>query len=273
MASREITLKVAEARQRDVGRKIARISRGAMRELGVDVGDFIEIEGPRGVAVAQVWPLHPEDEDRGIIRIDGLIREAVGAGVGDTVTVRKAVNVQPATRVVLAPTEPLRFSRDFAEYVKEYLLRKPVARGETIIVPVFGSGLKLVVVSTQPSQSVYVTETTSVELREEPVPEERIRRGIPKVTWEDIGDLEEAKEKIREIVELPMKHPELFKHLGIEPPKGILLYGPPGVGKTLLAKALANEIGAYFIAINGPEIMSKYYGESEQRLREIFEEA
>jgi len=268
----EVQLRVAEARSRDVGRKIARISRDAMRKLGVEVGDFIEIEGPKGVAVAQVWPL-PPDDNPDIIRIDGFIREAIGASVGDTVTVRKAVNVQPATKVVLAPTEPIRFSRDFVDYVKEFLLRKPVTRGETIIIPVLGTGLRLVVVATQPSQFVYITDQTQLEIREEPVREEQLRRGIPRVTWEDIGDLEEAKEKIREIVELPMKHPELFKHLGIEPPKGILLYGPPGTGKTLLAKALANEIGAYFIAINGPEIMSKYYGESEQRLREIFEEA
>ncbi len=271
--SAEIELRVAEARSRDVGRKIARISRDSMARLGVEVGDFIEIEGPKGIAVAQVWPLHP-DEDPNLIRIDGFIREAIGASIGDTVRVRRAANVQPATRVVLAPTEPMRFSRDFVEYVKDYLLRKPLARGEVIIIPFFGAGLRLVVVATQPGQFVYVTDQTTLEIREEPVREEQLRRrGIPRVTWEDIGDLEEAKEKIREIVELPMKHPELFKHLGIEPPKGILLYGPPGVGKTLLAKALANEIGAYFIAINGPEIMSKYYGESEQRLREIFEEA
>jgi transitional endoplasmic reticulum ATPase len=270
----EIRLRVGEAYSRDVGRKIARISREAMARLGVEVGDYIEIEGPKGIAVAQVWPLHPDERDKDIIRIDGYIREAIGASIGDMVTVRKAGNVQPATRVVLAPTEPIRFAPDFPEYIKEeFLLRKPLARGEVIVVPILGTGLKFVVVSTQPSQFVYVTRDTQVEIREEPVKERELRRGIPRVTWEDIGDLEEAKEKIREIVELPMKHPELFEHLGIEPPKGILLYGPPGVGKTLLAKALANEIGAYFIAINGPEIMSKYYGESEQRLREIFEEA
>ncbi len=273
MPEKEVRLRVAEARSKDVGRKIARIDRQTMRQLGVEVGDFIEIEGPKGVAVAQVWPLPPDEEGKGIIRIDGYIREAIGVSIGDYVTVRKA-KVQPATRVVLAPTEPIHVSRDFVEYVKEYLLRRPVSRGEVVIIPFFGSALRLVVVATQPGQAVYITENTEVELREEPVKEEELRkRKIPRVTWEDIGDLEEAKERIREIVELPMKHPELFKHLGIEPPKGILLYGPPGVGKTLLAKALANEIGAYFIAINGPEIMSKYYGESEQRLREIFEEA
>ncbi|AEM38259.1 AAA family ATPase, CDC48 subfamily [Pyrolobus fumarii 1A] len=270
--TREVRLRVAEARSKDVGRKIARIDRRTMRQLGVEVGDFIEIEGPKGTAVAQVWPLPPDEEGKSIIRIDGYIREAIGVGIGDYVTVRKA-KVQPAIRVVLAPTERIPVSRDFVEYVKEFLLRRPVTRGEVVIIPFFGSALRLVVVSTQPGQAVYITEQTEVELREEPVKEEQVRRKIPRVTWEDIGDLEEAKERIREIVELPLKHPELFKHLGIEPPKGILLYGPPGVGKTLLAKALANEIGAYFIAINGPEIMSKYYGESEQRLREIFEEA
>ncbi len=271
--SSEVTLRVQEARHRDVGRKMARINRRVMSELGVGTGDFIEIEGPRGTTVAQVWPAYPEDEGKNIIRIDGLMREAIGAGVGDRVTVRKA-QVEPATKVVLAPTEPIRFGADFVDYVKQFLARKPVRRGETIIIPLFGTGIRLVVTSTQPAQQVYVTEDTEVTISEKPVSEEAVKgRGIPRVTWEDIGDLEDAKEKIREIVELPVRHPELFKHLGIEPPKGILLHGPPGTGKTLLAKALANEIGAYFITINGPEIMSKFYGESEQRLREIFKEA
>ncbi len=271
---REVRLRVMEARQRDVGRKIARISRRTMQKLGISTGDFIEITGPKGSIIAQVWPAYPEDEGKEAIRIDGYMRAAIGVGVGDIVTVRKT-RVEPATRVVLAPTEPIRFGPDFVEYVKQFLIRKPISRGEEIIIPVFGATIKLVVVSAQPSYRVYVTDSTEIEIKEEPVQKEVIERAkrIPKVTWEDIGDLEEAKQKIREIVELPLKHPELFKHLGIEPPKGILLYGPPGTGKTLLAKALANEIGAYFIVINGPEIMSKFYGESEQRLREIFKEA
>ena len=271
---KEIKLTVAEAKQRDVGRKIVRISRRAMARLGATTGDFVEIEGRQGTTIAQVWPAYPNDEDKDIIRIDGLLRSSIGVGVGDVVTIRK-VSLEPATKIVLAPIEPIRFGPDFPEYVKQLLLRKPVSRGEVVVIPIFGMALKLVVVATQPSQRVYVTEATHVEIRAEPVREEVLerQRRIPRVTWEDIGDLEEAKQKIREIVEWPMKHPELFKHLGIEPPKGILLHGPPGTGKTLLAKALANEIGAYFIAINGPEIMSKYYGESEQRLREIFKEA
>ncbi len=271
---REVKLRVAEARQRDVGRKIVRIDRVTMARLGVTTGDFVEITGPKGSIVAQVWPAYPEDEGREIIRMDGYLRSAIGVGVGDVVSVKKT-DVEPATKIVLAPTEPIRFGPDFVEYVKQFLIRKPLSRGEEIIIPIFGVSLKFIVVSTQPGIRVYVTDDTRIEIKSEPVKEEIIERArkIPKVTWEDIGDLEEAKQKIREIVELPLKHPELFKHLGIEPPKGILLHGPPGTGKTLLAKALANEIGAYFIAINGPEIMSKYYGESEQRLREIFKEA
>ncbi|HIQ04003.1 MAG TPA: AAA family ATPase, partial [Desulfurococcales archaeon] len=270
--SKEVRLRVAEAKARDSGRKIARIDRSVLAELDVSIGEFVEVEGEKGSAILQAWPAYPDDVGKKIIRIDGLVRESIGARVGDYVTVRKAVRVEPATRITLAPTEPIRFGSDFPDYVRKYLVNKPLSRGEVVIIPIFGMGLRFIVTSTQPTQHVYVTEDTEVIVREEPVKEVRVR-GVPRVTWEDIGDLEEAKEKIREIVELPLKHPELFKHLGIEPPKGILLYGPPGTGKTLLAKALANEIGAYFITINGPEIMSKFYGESEERLREIFREA
>jgi len=196
----EIRLRVQEAKHRDVGRKIARIDRRTMAKLGITTGDFIEIEGPEGVTVAQVWPAYPEDEGKDVIRIDGLMRRSIGVGVGDEVSVRKA-RVEPATRVVLAPTEPIRFGEDFVEYVKQYLVRKPVSRGETIIIPVFGTGLRLIVTSTQPSQHVYITESTRIIISEKPVKEEAVRaKGIPKVTWEDIGDLEEAKERIREIL-------------------------------------------------------------------------
>ncbi len=272
----EIRLRVEEAQQKDVGRKIARIDRNTMKKLGVEIGDFILIEGPQGQAVARVWPLHPGDEGRNIIRIDGYIRNSIGVGIGDYVTVRKVEKVEKAKRVILAPLEEaLRISPEFTEDVKDYIKGWPLIRREIIIIPTFVGGLPLAVTHTEPSDVVYVTDDTELVIREKPIRLEEIEklRNVPRVTWEDIGDLEEAKERIREIVELPMKHPELFKHLGIEPPKGILLYGPPGVGKTLLAKALANEIGAYFISINGPEIMSKFYGESEQRLREIFKEA
>ena len=273
--SEELRLQVMEAKPRDRGRKIARISRRDMRQLKVVTGDFIEIEGPKGVAVCQAWPAYPEDEGKAVIRIDDTVRSSIGASIGDFVSVRRAREVKPASKVVLAPVEPLPFMfnlADFADYIKNILIGRPVSLRETLIIPVFNMDLKFIVTSTQPTFHVYVTEDTEIHLKKEPVKEEIIK-GVPRVTWEDIGDLEEAKEKIREMIELPLKHPELFRHLGIEPPKGVLLYGPPGTGKTLLAKALANEIGAYFIAINGPEIMSKFYGESEQRLREVFKEA
>ena len=271
---KDYQLRVEEAKSRDVGKKIARIPRRIMRELELDAGDFIEIRGFKGVAYAQVWPSYSEDEGRDIIRIDGYMREVLGVGIGDIVTISKAQNVAPGDRVVLAPTEdfiPHEYTGYIAEHIKSEMLNKPLARGEVILVPIYAGALRLAVVSTSPSTAIYITERTEVVIKPEPVKE--IAERIPRVTWEDVGDLEEAKARLREIVELPMRHPELFRHLGIEPPKGVLLYGPPGVGKTLLAKALANEVGAYFIAINGPEIMSKFYGESEQRLREIFEEA
>ena len=272
---RSIELRVAEARQREVGKKIARISRRHMRELGIEAGDFIEVEGPKGSIILKAWPAYPADEEKDIIRMDGYARKVIGVGVGDLVSVRRA-RVERGQRVVLAPTASIAGDIEWlTRYVRDYVVGKPLKRGERVFLPLpFGYDyLELVVISTTPSTAVYVDYDTEVVVRAEPVKEEELMREVPKVTWEDIGDLEEAKERIREIVELPMRHPELFKHLGIEPPKGILLHGPPGTGKTLLAKALANEIGAYFIPINGPEIMSKYYGESEARLRQIFEEA
>ncbi|RLE76959.1 MAG: AAA family ATPase [Thermoprotei archaeon] len=269
MTSPEITLVVAEAKHRDVGRGIVRLDRESMRRLDIEAGDVVEIVGSkRTVAIA--WPGYMEDEGKGIIRMDGYIRKNAGVSIGDRVTVRRAV-VRPATRVVLAPTEATRFDPGFSQYVKRHLIGRPVSRGDTIVVPVLGMALSLVVVSVQPTPIAQIYDMTEVVIREEPVRE--VELAIPRITYEDIGDLEEAKQKIREMIELPLKHPELFRRLGIEPPKGVLLHGPPGCGKTLLAKAVANESGAHFIAINGPEIMSKYYGESEARLREVFREA
>jgi len=267
MASNGLKLKVVEAKQRDVGRKIARISEAAMRKAGIETGDYVELKGPKGSALAQVYPSY--DIGPNEVRIDGYLRKTINVSIGDEVTVSKA-EVTPAAKVVLAPTQPIRFDESFVEYVKDQLMNKPITKGEVIPLPIYTGTLDVVVINTQPSNYVFVSRETSVELREEPVKEAGV---YPKVTWEDIGDLEDAKEKIREIVEWPMRHPEVFQHLGIEPPNGILLYGPPGTGKTLLARALANEVGAYFTSINGPEIMSKFYGESEQRLREIFDEA
>ncbi|MCY0850549.1 CDC48 family AAA ATPase [Sulfuracidifex metallicus] len=267
MSSNGIRLRVSEARQRDVGKKIGRLTFNIMNKLGADSGDYVEVVGPSGSSIIQAMPTYDVSDSE--IKIDGYVRKAIGVSIGDEVTVKKA-SVSPANKVVLAPTQPIRFDQSFVNYVKELLTDKPLSKGETIPIPIYTGSLDLVVINTTPSNSVYITSKTAIEIREEPVKEQA---SFPKVTWEDIGDLEDVKSKVREIVELPMKHPEVFQHLGIEPPKGVLLYGPPGVGKTLLARALANEIGAYFTSINGPEIMSKFYGESEQRLREIFDEA
>ncbi|MFZ8782790.1 MAG: CDC48 family AAA ATPase [Desulfurococcaceae archaeon] len=273
-SERTAKLRVAEARSRDVGRKIARIDRETMKKLDVEVGDFIEVIGLKGREILKVWPAYPEDEGTGIIRVDGTVRRNLGVAPGDYITV-KPIRVDPAKRVVVAPVNDINRIAANPEYlaqmVKKTLLGNPVKRGDVIDIPYYGP--RFVVTSVQPSAVVYVVEDTVIEVRQQPVRPELISEGVPRVTWEDIGDLEEVKQKIREIVELPLKHPELFERLGIEPPKGILLYGPPGTGKTLLAKALANEIGAYFISINGPEIMSKFYGESEERLRKVFEES
>ncbi|MCY0868700.1 MAG: CDC48 family AAA ATPase [Desulfurococcus sp.] len=271
-AEKSVKLRVGEAKQRDVGRKIARIDRGVMEKLGITPGDFVEIIGPKGSEIVKAWQAYPEDEGSGLVRVDGYVRGKIGVSLGDYVTVRP-ISVEPATRVVLAPVHKLFVYGDLTYYVREKILGQPVKRGDIVEIPVYGMLIRFSVINTQPSTVVYVTERTQIDVRNEPVSPGVLTEGIPRVTWEDIGDLEEVKQKIREIVELPMKYPELFEHLGIEPPKGILLYGPPGTGKTLLAKALANEIGAFFVTINGPEIMSKFYGESEERLRKIFEEA
>jgi len=264
-----VKLKVAEAEYADVGRGIARIDSQTMEKLGITTGDIIEIEGKRKTA-AIAWRSRLQDEGLGLIRIDGIVRKNAGVGLGDYVYVKKA-EVQPAKKVVLAPVEQVYLRGNVEEYFKNRMLNKPVVKGDLVVFEVMGQTIPFVVAQTNPKGIVYVNTLTIFEISEKPMkPGEA---AVPEVTYEDIGGLHEEIKKIREMVELPLKHPELFHRLGIEPPKGVLLYGPPGCGKTLLAKAVANEANAYFITINGPEIMSKYYGESERRLREIFEEA
>ena len=265
---REVVLRVAEAKQKDVGRGKVRIDIGILRMIGVEPGDVVEIEGRRKTA-AIAWPGYPEDQGLDIIRMDGLIRKNAGVSIGEKVIVRRA-DVKPATLVKLAPANfNIAVDPGFVNYVRKRLINYPVVEGDTVMIPVLSQAIPFIVAQTKPQGVVIITHDTQIVVLERPVETTK----IPRVTYEDIGGMKEIIEKVRELVELPLKHPELFKRLGIEPPKGVLLIGPPGVGKTLLAKAIANETNAYFIAINGPEIMSKYYGESEQRLREIFEEA
>ena len=265
---KELILKVVEAKQRDVGTGWARIDPMVMRRANISPGEIIEIEGRR-ITAAKAWPGYPEDEGLEIIRMDGLMRKNAGVSIGDRVIVR-VVDAKPASLVRLAPADFVASAdQGFIGYVRRKLIDKPVVEGNIILVPVLEKPLPFIVVQTKPSGVVMVTNSTQIQILQKPVE----RSITPKVTYEDIGGMRHVIKRIRELVELPLRHPELFKHLGIEPPKGVLLYGPPGTGKTLLARAVANETEAHFIAINGPEIMSKFYGESEARLREIFEEA
>lgn len=268
----EVQLVVAEARPRDVGRRIVRIGRREMAQLKAETGDFVEILG-RKSASAVIWPGYAEDEDRKIVRMDGLIRKSAGVAIGDYVKIRKVDKVENASEVVLAPMGARISSvdEDFLDYVKDKLIDTPLTEGDIVAVPVFGGqALGLTAVRVKPRGFVKVTADTRVQIVSEEAAE---KLAIPRVTYEDIGGLHEEIQRIREMVELPLRHPELFQRLGIEPPKGVLLHGPPGTGKTLLAKAVANESDANFLSINGPEIMSKFYGESEERLRRVFQEA
>ncbi len=292
----EVRLKVASSRQDDVGKGIVRIDSSVMKKLRIRPGDIVEIEGNRKtVAIAD--RAYPADLGLDIIRMDGLTRHNVGAGIGEYVKIRKA-KVKRADYVKIAPTEKNVLVSIPPEIARKNLLGRAVVKGDIITIggstrrrnafegsifedifkefmgefsfPGFGE-LRFVVVDTKPSGPVIISDTTEVEVSPKAIELKEMK--IPEVTYEDIGGLSDAIKKIREMVELPIKHPEIFKKLGIEPPKGVLLYGPPGTGKTLLAKAVANESDAYFISIAGPEIMSKWVGEAEKKLRDIFEDA
>jgi transitional endoplasmic reticulum ATPase len=266
MSQRSAILKVLEAYTRDVGRGVARIDYDAMDALDASTGDIIEIKGKRKT-VAKCLPLYPSDEGRGVIRIDGLIRNNSGVAIGDTVTIKK-IRAPSAEKVVVAPLEAIPPIDE--RYLADALESTPVTKGDNIMIPYFGGRLTFQVIGVTPmSEAVLITQRTVFSISEKG----EVLRGVPQVSYEDIGGLKEEIQKVREMIELPLRHPEIFEKLGVEAPKGVLLYGPPGTGKTLLAKAVANESNAHFISISGPEIMSKFYGESEARLREIFKEA
>ncbi len=274
---------VKPLKQKDAGRGLAAIDPQAARQLEVESGDYIVIEGnDGGRAVARVWPGYPEDEGRGVIRIDGRLRQEADVGIDEKVSVEKA-DVKPAESITIALPQSLRIRGNVGPLIRDRLSGRPVTKGQDIRVgfsllgPGSGQSIPMRIADTAPSGTVVVTENTEIELSEEPA--EEVTEGgqsaadTPDVAYEDIGGLDNELEQVREMIELPMRHPELFQRLGIEPPKGVLLHGPPGTGKTLIAKAVANEIDAFFTTISGPEIMSKYYGESEEQLREIFDEA
>ncbi|QHS16297.1 CDC48 family AAA ATPase [Halopenitus persicus] len=280
-------LTVKPLKQKDAGRRLAAIDRVAAEELDLSGGDFVRIDGQSGSAIARVWPGYPEDDGTGVVRIDGRLRQEADVGIDDRVTVEK-VDVKPAERVTVALPQRLGIRGNIDALIRRELGGQPVTPGQNVQLPLgFGfmggqsQAVPLKVASTTPSGTVVVTDSTEIEISEKPAEEivENVGEAgpggdaTPDVAYEDIGGLDDELEQVREMIELPMRHPELFKRLGIDPPKGVLLHGPPGTGKTLIAKAVANEIDASFHTVSGPEIMSKYYGESEEQLRDVFEEA
>ncbi len=272
MKKNEKVLKVAEAQSSDVGRGLARIDPEVKEKLGLKSGDIILIHGD-DLTAAKVWAGDESDRNTGIIRIDGPTRRNASVKIDEKVGIEKVETV-PANKVTFAPTQPVRLMGG-EEYLRKQALRdRPITKGDTITLNIMGNKIELVVKSFSPSKKAVIIkpDTTTVNISDKPISKEEIARA-PRVSYEDIGGLEQEVERVREMVELPLRHPELFDKVGVEAPKGVLLQGPPGTGKTLMAKAVASETDANFFTISGPEIMSKYYGESEGKLREIFEEA
>jgi len=265
----EVVLRVEEALPRDTRKGIARIDAASMERLGVTFGEYVEILGTRS-AYARVVPAFGDAYGGNVIQIDGITRQNCGAGIGARVRVRKT-HVNPARSIVLAPEAVREFeSRRDIEYLSRMLRGLPLSRGDRVEVPLTGQSYEaFTVTGTAPPGPVVVNQDTLVRVS---APETLDGRQI-RVSYEDIGGLAKQVERIRELIELPMRYPDLFRRLGIEPPRGVLMYGPPGTGKTLIARAVASESNVHFIHVNGPEIMHKYYGESEARLREIFDEA
>ncbi|MGA1820456.1 MAG: CDC48 family AAA ATPase [Thermoplasmatota archaeon] len=270
----KVEIKVEPTLKNDVGYMRARLSTKTREELEVSPGDIISIKGKRETA-AVVWRAPIQDENKDIVRIDGITRKNADVSIGDKVAIRK-VDPKPAEKVNISPAikdmPNLQFANGIDNFIKKSLLKRPVTSGDTLIIQgiaLMGSQLPFVVSSTKPKGVVQITADTIIKISKETIQEDIVSR----VAYEDIGGLRDELKRVREIIELPMKHPELFVRLGIEPPKGVLLHGPPGTGKTLIAKAVATESGASFFSIQGPEIMNKYYGQTEENLRKKFQEA
>ncbi len=269
MKDEEKFLRVLEAKPLDVGRGVVQVDPELMRPLKLSEGDAVIVEGRRKTA-ATLGAGHPEDANRGVIRMDGVQRRNAQIGIDEKVGVRKAAP-RPAEKLALAPTEPVKIMGGEA-YLAQALDGRLVTRGDLLSVPVMGRRFEFIVQSFGPSaEAVEITRDTTVKIAEKPAKQEETK--IPRVAYEDIGGLKTEVSRVREMIELPLRHPELFDRLGVEAPKGVLLHGPPGTGKTLLAKAVASETTANFHAISGPEIMSKFYGQSEENLRDIFTQA
>ena len=266
-----VILRVQKAKMRDIGRNIARIDQETMEKLNIQTGDVIALSGKKESA-GIAWPSYPQDSGLGIIRIDSRLKKNTGASIDETIQIRK-VNAHPAQNIVLAPISvKIKSNPRFETFVKRKLNNYPVTIDDFIFISIgISREITFKVISIRPSGVCIIKPETALHISERITEDEE--RGADYVTYEDVGGLDREIQRVREMVELPLRHPSLFKRLGIDPPKGILLRGPPGCGKTLLARAVANESEAYFISINGPEIMSKFYGESEKKLRKIFIDA
>ena len=266
--SQQIELRVAEAKHRDVGKRRARLDPHYMEQMGIQPGEIIELVGKRQTAVT-AWPADDEEQETDIIRIDGQTRKNAGVGLNDLLAIRRAES-KPAKSITLSPIgdSNMTVDKEFCDFVKSRLKGFPVSEGDEVSVIILGNQMDFKVEKLSPKAIVRIERPTKLAIIAETTSDRR-----PRVTYEEIGGMKEQIRRLREIVELPMRHPEVFARLGIEPHSGILMYGPPGTGKTLIAKALASESEANFFIINGPEIMNKYYGETEARLRDIFKEA
>jgi transitional endoplasmic reticulum ATPase len=265
----EVTVK--EAAHDDAGRGIARVSIEVMKKLGLVSGDVIEIQGKKKAA-AIVWPGFAQDTGYGVLRIDGTVRSNAGVGIDDRVLLRKT-EAAYADKIVVQPTESIRL-RGIEQYLQRVLHGRVIFEGQAVRVnDVIGNPYTYVITKVSPKGVVIVTEETNIEIKETPFKPEAGQKEVPDIHYEDIGGLGRELQLVREMIEIPLRRPEIFEHLGIQPPKGVLLYGPPGTGKTLIAKAVANEVDAHFSTISGPEIVSGTYGGSEAKLREVFEEA
>ena len=269
MARKEepLQMRVGEAKQRDVGKKRARIGPDAMDYLKAAPGDVIEINGKRS-SCAIVWPADEDEKFPDIIKIDGQTRKNIGSALNDIVKVKKVVTKTAKSVVLMPVNDVVTVDKEFTDFVKNRLKGLPLSQGDEISVMILGNSMDFKINKISPKGVVKIDRSTSLTILEETSIDRKVR-----VTYEEVGGLKSEIKAMREIVELPLRHPELFSGLGIEPHSGILLYGPPGCGKTLIAKVLASESEANMYSINGPEIMNKYYGETEARLRDIFKEA
>jgi transitional endoplasmic reticulum ATPase len=263
------SLKIAETNSKFVGKGMALVDPKVMEMMSLSPGNVIEVINKKNKSTyVLLWSSPASDYGKDLIRIDGYTRSNIGEGIDDRVIIRKVDSIQKAEQIILSPTEELNIA-GLEEHLPELLDGRVVTRGDVIPLNIMGRKIGFVINGISPANKVTIINSHLTEFIISAIPKGTTRGAIPRITYEDIGGLRNEVQKVREMIELPLRHPEIFERIGIEAPKGVLLYGPPGTGKTLLAKAVANETNANFYSIGGPEIMSKFYGESEERLRTL----